>query len=351
MSLAHPSSSAATLRPRGRAIAPLATGIVLAVVLLGSVALTVTIGIADLSPAQVWGTVAAHVRGTDLPLPPIHDAVVWQLRIPRALTAVTVGAGLALCGAVLQALLRNPLADPYLLGVSSGASLGAVAVLVLGVALALPLAAFAGGAAALAVTLAIGSATGRLDPSRTVLAGVAVASGCSALTSLVIFWSSTGDSYREILTWLLGSLAGSSWPDAYLALIVLTVVGIPLAFSGAALDAFTFGETAAASLGVPVQRTRWLLLGATALLTSVLVSVSGAIGFVGLVLPHAIRLLVGASNRAILPLSALLGASVLLWADTAARTIADPRELPVGVVTALVGTPAFALILLRRSAR
>jgi iron complex transport system permease protein len=264
------------------------------------------------------------------------------------LTAAAVGAGLALSGAVMQAITRNQLADPYLLGLSSGASLGAVSVLLLGVAVLLPVAAFAGAVAALALTLGLASALGRITPTRTVLAGLAVSSLAGAITSFVIFWTVTGDSYREILGWLLGSLSGARWPAVAIAGIALIVVGIPVALSGRVLDAFAFGDTTAASLGVPVQGARWALLTATALLTGAMVSVSGAIGFVGLVLPHAVRLVVGPGHRALLPLSALVGAVFLIWADTLARTIFDPRELPVGIVTALIGAPVFGLLLARR---
>lgn len=244
-------------------------------------------------------------------------------------------------------MLRNPLADPYLLGLSSGASFGAVMVIVLGFVIALPIAAFGGALVALAATLLLAGAVGRITASRTILAGIAVSAVLGALTSLVIFWSATGDSYREILGWLLGSLAGVTWPAASLALAAVLVVGVPLLFSGGALDAFAFGDRAAASLGVSVSRTRWVLLGATALLTGCLVAVSGSIGFVGLVVPHAVRLLAGSGHRMLLPLSALTGAVFLIWADTIARTLFDPRELPVGIVTALVGAPLFCFLLLR----
>src|SRR5690606_5742980 len=186
------------------------------------------------------------------------------------LAAAAVGAGLALCGAIMQAVLRNPLADPYLLGLSSGASFGAVTVIVLGLSLALPLAAFTGSIVALLATLFLAGAAGTLSTSRTILAGVAVSAVLGALTSLVIFWSATGDSYREILGWLLGSLAGITWPAACLALVAVALIGLPLLFTAGTLDAFAFGDRAAASLGIAVTRTRWLLLAATALLTGCL---------------------------------------------------------------------------------
>ncbi|HLU63573.1 MAG TPA: putative F420-0 ABC transporter permease subunit [Protaetiibacter sp.] len=316
--------------------------------LLASITLAVTVGSAGIGVADAWGSVIAHLTGQPSPLGPLHDGIVWQLRLPRILTAAAVGAGLALVGCVMQAVTRNQLADPYLLGLSSGASLGAVAVLVLGVGLLLPVAAFAGAALALLATLAIASAFGPLTPTRTVLAGVAVSAFAAALTSFVIFWTATGDSYREILGWLLGSLAGARWTEAGIAGIAMLVIGVPLMLTGRVLDAFAFGDRSAAALGVPVTGARWALLGGGALLTGALVAVSGAIGFVGLVLPHAVRLLIGPGNRALLPLSALAGAVFLVWADTLARAAFDPRELPVGIVTALIGAPVFAALLLRR---
>lgn len=323
-------------------------GGVLAIALVLSISVAVTIGPADLSLGEVWGAIGAHLTGADSPLSVLRDGIVWELRLPRVLTAAAVGAGLALVGAIMQALTRNQLADPYLLGISSGASLGAVTVLLLGLAVVLPLAAFVGALLALGATLALAGSFGRITPTRTVLAGVAVSSLATALTSFVIFWAATGDAYREVLSWLLGSLAGARWDAVLIAGGALVVVGIPLVLTGRLLDAFALGDTTAASLGIPVQGVRWTLLGAGALLTGALVSVSGSIGFVGLVLPHAVRLLVGPGHRALLPLSALVGGVFLVWADTLARTVFEPRELPVGIVTAIVGAPVFAALLVRR---
>ncbi|MET0591005.1 MAG: putative F420-0 ABC transporter permease subunit [Naasia sp.] len=328
----------------------LVTGAVGVAVVVLSIALAVTVGPADIGFADVWGSVAAHLGLGTTPLSPLRDGIVWELRLPRILTAAAVGAGLAISGAIMQAITRNPLADPYLLGLSSGASLGAVAVLLLGVGLLLPPAAFLGALAALGATLLLARAGGSLSPTRTVLAGIAVSALAGALTSLVIFWTATGDSYREILSWLLGSVAGARWPAAAIAIGALIVIGVPLLAGARTLDAFAFGDTAASALGIDVTLSRWLLLTATALLTGAMVSVSGSIGFVGLVVPHAVRLVVGARHRVLLPLSALTGAVFLIWADTLARSLFDPRELPVGIVTAIVGAPVFALLLLRRRA-
>lgn len=331
-----------------RALKTGAIAAVLVGLLVVSVVGAVTFGPAAITPTEVWASALHHLGFGATPLSDLRDGIVWELRMPRVLTAAAVGAGLAVSGAVMQALTRNPLADPYLLGLSSGASLGAVAVLLLGAAVLLPLAAFMGALLALGLTLALASSLGRITPSRTVLAGVAVSALASAITSLLIFWWVTGDSYREILSWLLGSLAGARWPAVAITVVALVVAGVPILLSGRTLDAFAFGDTSAAALGINVPRVRWGLLAITALLTGAMVSVSGAIGFVGLILPHAVRLLVGPRHRALLPLVALVGAIFLVWADTAARSVFDPRELPVGIVTAMIGAPVFAWLLAKR---
>ncbi len=322
--------------------------VVLAAALLLSVAAASTVGPADISVPDAFRSILARLGIGASPLSALQDGIIWELRLPRVLTAAAVGAGLAVSGAVMQALTRNALADPYLLGLSSGASLGAVCVLLLGAQLLLPLAAFIGALAALAATLLLARLAGGLTPSRTVLAGVAVSSLGSALTSLVIFWTATGDSYRNILGWLLGSLAGTQWSSAGIAAGALLVVGLPLLGTARLLDGFAFGDDAASALGINVPAVRWSMLAATALLTGAMVSVSGSIGFIGLVFPHVVRLVTGPGHRSLLPLSALLGAVFLVWADTAARAAFEPRELPVGVVTAVIGAPMFAYVLARR---
>ncbi len=317
-------------------------------VLLGSVLVATAIGPADISPSDVWRAIADHLGLTiENTLSPLRDSIVWDARLPRVIAAGIVGAGLALCGAVVQAVTRNPLADPFLLGLSSGAALGAVIAVMLGASVLLTPAAFLGALGALVLTLAFASALGGLTPSKAILSGIAVSTLAGALTSLVIFWTATGDSYREILSWLMGSLAGAGWPAVFVAAIAFAIVAPLVLLSARRLDAFAFGDIAAATLGVDVARTRWLLLGGTALLTGVLVSISGAIGFVGLVLPHAARLVTGSGHRAMLPLAAIGGAIFMIWTDTAARTLFAPRELPVGIVTAAIGAPLFLLILWR----
>lgn len=316
--------------------------------LIASAISVVTLGPAAITPAEVWLTILHHLGIVpESPVSPLRDAIVWELRLPRVLVALGTGAGLALAGAVMQALTRNPLADPYLLGLSSGAALGAVLMVMAGLTLFIPLGAFAGSLAALALALAIAYLLGGATPVRAILAGISISALASAATSFLIFWSATGDSYREILSWLMGSLSGAGWADAATVLIILAFCAPVMLGFARALDGFAFGEATALSLGIDTARLRWIMLGAAAFLTGIMVAIGGAIGFVGLVIPHAVRLAFGARHGRLLPLSMLVGAIFMLWADTLSRTLFDPRELPVGIVTALVGAPAFLLVLLR----
>ncbi|WP_105036296.1 putative F420-0 ABC transporter permease subunit [Cryobacterium aureum] len=308
----------------------------------------VTIGPAAVSLGQVAGSIGAHLGLLGEPVPVLVDSIVWQLRLPRVLTAALVGAGLALSGAVMQSVTRNPLADPYLLGLSSGASVGAVCVVILGIGFALPAAAFLGALLALMATLSIAKVGGTITPVRAVLAGLAIAQLAGALTSFIIFWAAKGDSYREILNWLLGSVAGATWESVAIAATAVFVVGTGILLSATRLDAFAFGDTSAASLGINVNRTRWALLGSVALLTGAMVAVSGSIGFIGLILPHLVRGVSGPGHRRLLPLVAICGGLFLVIADTLARTVFDPRELPVGIITAFIGVPVFILLIKRR---
>lgn len=320
------------------------------------VTMAIALGIGSVSiPVGTVVDVILQRLGAGVDVSVLDDQIVWQLRMPRVLGAAATGAGLALCGAVLQSLTRNDLADPYLLGISQGAAVGAVSVIVLGVGFAglissamITLGAFAG--ALLAMVLVLLLATGRsgaLPPGRTVLAGVAIAQICAAYTSFVVIMSGDHDAARRVLSWTLGSLAGLRWSSSLFLCLVALLAGILIMAFTSDLDAFAFGESSAGSLGVSITATRWTLLVGTALLTASLVAFTGAIGFVGLVVPHVVRLIWGPSHRRLLPLSALLGAILLVWADTIARSIVSGQEVPIGVVTAAVGAPVFAWFLRR----
>ncbi|MBR7672552.1 FecCD family ABC transporter permease [Streptomyces daliensis] len=314
-----------------------------------SVAVAITIGPAALRVGDVWRVVAERLGGAEAGLTPIREGIVWELRLPRTLLAAVCGAGLGVCGAVLQSLLRNPLADPFVLGVSSGASTGAVAVAVLGVgggAVSLSAGAFVGAVVSFGLVLLLAYTSGGTT-DRVLLSGIAAMQLFSALTSFIVFTSADAEQTRGVLFWLLGSLSSADWTDVALCAGALVLVLAVCLTRANALDAFAFGQEAAAALGVAVQRVRMLLLLVTALLTAVLVSAAGAIGFVGLVLPHAARVLTGPGHRRLLPTTALVGAVFLVWVDTLARTVLDPQELPVGVATSLIGVPAFVVILHR----
>ncbi|MHC9296122.1 FecCD family ABC transporter permease [Mycobacterium sp. LTG2003] len=314
-----------------------------------SIMAAILIGPADLGVRDVYAVIAQHLWNHGAEVAPIDDGIVWELRLPRALLAAICGAGLAICGAVLQSMMRNPLADPFMLGISSGASTGAVLVVITGIggALSLSAGAFAGALTAFVLVLILAAAAGG-GQDRVVLAGVAGTQLFSAITSFIVFSSADAQQTRGVLFWLLGSLGGANWDQVALCGAVCAL-GLVICWTQSdALDAFAFGHDAAASLGVAVMRVRVLLLVTTALLTAVLVSAAGAIGFVGLVLPHAARIIVGPAHRRLLVVTALTGAIFLVWVDTAARTVFAPQELPVGVVTALVGVPIFVLILARR---
>lgn len=324
------------------------------VLLLFSMAAAITFGPADLSLSQVFRILAykLHVAG-----PPVATeleiAMVWQLRLPRVVLAAVCGAGLSLCGVIMQSLLRNPLAEPYLLGVSSGASTGAVLILVLGLGagvVGLSAGAFIGALTAFGLMLTFARLAGGTT-DKIVLSGVAITQGFSALASFVIMVGADANTTRGVLYWLMGSMANVSWLDVALCVTVFALVMVLSMGMASNLDAFSFGESQATTLGISVRRTRIALLVLAALMTAIVVSSSGAIGFVGLVLPHLARALVGTRHRAVLPVAAVAGAMFLLWADTIARAAFAPLELPVGVITALVGVPVFVVILIRRRAR
>jgi iron complex transport system permease protein len=286
----------------------------------------------------------------------LDDQIVWQLRLPRVVGAAATGAGLAVCGAVLQTLTGNDLADPYLLGISDGAAVGAVTVLVLGVGVsgaaattALPVAAFVGALLAAVVVLALaGARSWSLPAARTVLAGIAVGQMCAAYTSFVVLVLGDRDAARGVMEWTLGSVAGVRWHTA-LFLTAVAVVGTAVMVAAARdLDAFAFGETAARSFGVHVERLRWFLVGTAAMVTACLVAETGVIGFVGLVVPHVVRLACGPRHAVLLPVSALLGAALLVGSDVVARSVLPDQEIPVGIVTAGLGAPFFAWLLWRQ---
>ncbi|MGG7672796.1 FecCD family ABC transporter permease [Pseudomonas sp. WC2] len=325
---------------------------ILSVALIAGVA----IGETSIEPSIVLQVLANKLWGAGHVLDPIDEGIVWNYRLTRALVAAACGAGLATCGVILQSLLRNPLADPYLLGISAGASTGAVMVALLGVGagvISLSVGAFAGAVMAFVLVILLARVSGSASGTgQIILAGIAGSQLFNALTAFLITRSASSEQARGIMFWLLGNLGGVRWPSVWLA-VPAALLGLAVClWHRRALDAFTFGADSAASLGIAVRRVQILLIGCAALVTAVMVSIVGSIGFVGLVIPHAARLLLGTGHGRLLPASALGGAVFLIAADVLSRTLIKGQVIPVGVITALVGAPVFALILVgRRSAR
>ncbi|WP_246842783.1 iron ABC transporter permease [Allokutzneria sp. NRRL B-24872] len=318
-----------------------------AVLLVVVMIVATTIGSVSIPLGDAWAVITGHLTGNTAGLDPVSDQILWQYRVPRVVLAALCGAGLSVAGVVLQALVANPLADPYVLGISSGASVGAVLVLTAGVGtLGVSSAAFLGAAASVAVVFALGQQRGRLVPTRLVLVGVAVGYVLSALTSYIQLRANPNE-LKSVMFWLLGSVAGARWEQLGLVSAVVLITVASLMLYGRRLNALVTGEESATSLGVDVRRARVGLLLTSSLLTGTLIAVAGGVGFVGLMIPHLVRLLVGADHRRVLPLAALGGALYLVLVDLLARTVDSPNELPLGIFTAAFGAPFF-LWLLRR---
>jgi iron complex transport system permease protein len=283
--------------------------------------------------------------------------IIYDIRLPRIALGMLVGAALAVSGAVMQGLFRNPLADPGLVGVSSGAGLGAVTIIVLGATLfgpvvalfgiyALPIAASLGGLATTLVLYAVATRNGHTAIATMLLAGIAIAALAGAVTGLLVYLA-TDAQLRDLTFWGLGSLAGANWVKVMAAGPIIMAAVATTPFLARGLNAMTLGEAAAHHLGIPVERLKTIAIVAVAAATGASVAVSGGIGFVGIVVPHLLRLVIGPDHKYLLPASALLGAAFLLLADTVSRIVVAPAELPIGIVTAAVGGPFFLWLLLR----
>ena len=346
---AHDSvSQDAGVRPRG--LSALWTGAAVAF-LFCAIVIGVLVGPIDLGMGRVLTSIGArmHVPGVSSSLSATEESILWEIRMPRVVLAALVGAMLSLAGATYQGVFRNPLADPYLLGVAAGAGLGAtIAIAYLPEGLrgqrSLPAAAFVGGAVAVVLTYAVGrSAKRERDAATLVLAGVTVAAFFTAWQTFV--QQQNADTLQQVYSWILGNIPSTGWSDVVLILPYVTVATFVILALRRVVDVLNLGDDEAASLGVHVGRVRLALVVAATLGTAAAVAVSGLIGFVGIIVPHAIRLLSGVGYRALLPLSVIVGAGFLVLADVIARTALSPAEIPLGVVTAFFGAPFFALVL------
>lgn len=308
--------------------------VLLAVLLLAAIVVSLLIGSVGLSPGELW-----------------KSSILWQIRLPRVLLAALIGLLLALSGVILQGILRNPLADPYILGVSAGGALGAAIAMALGLQFVflgmspVPAFAFLFSLVAVLVVYKLSQVAGKTSPETLILSGVALSAFCSAILSLIIIL--TGN-LQSIYFWLLGSLSSASWVNV-ITVIPYALIGTVAAFSfSKELNALLLGEEMAKTLGVEVENARLILIGTASLMTAAAVSVSGLIGFVGLIVPHWIRLVVGPNHRYLVPLSALSGMLLMVVADTVSRTVLSPTEIPIGIVMALLGAPFFLYLLRRR---
>jgi iron complex transport system permease protein len=322
---------------------------VLAVVLAGIAG--VATGAVPIPPGRLLGELTGHLPwvSSDSGLDSRELTIVEQLRLPRVVLALLVGSMLASAGAAYQGVFRNPLADPYLLGAAAGAGLAVTVVIVTlpgvtgGDFNPVPLAAFTGALGAVLLAYALGRAGGGRSTATLLLAGVAVASFLTAVQTGV--QQRNVDTIQQVYSWILGRLTVAGWREVLLVLPYFVVTSIVLLAHRRVLDVLAVGDAEATTLGVPTARTRLVIVAAASLATAAAVSVSGLIGFVGIIVPHTIRLLAGSSYRVILPLSLLFGGAFLALADLVARTVASPAEIPIGVVTAFVGAPFFVLVL------
>ena len=321
----------------------------LGILIIGAIA--ATFGSVAIPLETLLRIIEARIPGVAVPVTwsPSWETILFDIRLPRVVLAALVGGALATSGATYQGLLRNPLADPYLIGISSGAALGATVAIIFDISIwaAVPLSAFLGAMAATLGIYMIAQTSGRATPTTLILAGVALGAFLSAISSFLMFRSDTAFRTHEIIAWILGSFSLSSWSQVIVLLPFLLIGWLVLYMHARYLNVMQLGETAAQQLGVPVKRVTLTLVVATSLVTAGAVAVSGLIGFVGLIVPHTVRLLWGPDHRFLLPMSALVGASFLIIADTLARTLLSPTELPVGIITAFCGAPFF-LYLLRR---
>jgi len=335
----------------GRAVAVACAALAVAM-LIG-----VSVGPAGLTLGQVAAALLVKLPWLPhLAVPPVAVIIVWQVRLPRVILGALVGAMLAGSGAAYQGVFHNPLADPYLLGVAAGGGLGATMIIVTGAsATLLPPAAFAGAVVAVTLTYLLGSGTGR-DANRTggsagaiVLAGVAVGTLLTAVQTYI--QQEHSQSLQQIYSWILGGLSLASWSDVVLILPYAAVAAAVLIAHRRLLDVLRIGETEAASLGVDVTRLRLTIVAAATLAAAAAVAVAGLIGFVGLIVPHTVRLTAGASYRVVVPVSMIGGAAFLVLADVVARTVQAPAEVPIGVITAAIGAPFFLFVLRSRRAQ
>ena len=328
----------------------------MALFLGASIVFAIHIGAVDLTPEWIYQILVNHLTGKEIygvEWPAYADGIVWGMRLPKVLVASCVGAGLSLVGILMQAMTKNSMADPYLLGISSGASAGATAAILVGSlpiigAVTVQAGAFIGAIVSSVLVFILAGASGRVSSTKLILSGTAISALFSSMSNFLIFMQNNEKKLSSVLFWMSGSFASAKWADVLPVFIVLIICIVIILLENRALDALLLGEEMAITIGVDVPKLKILIIIMSALVTGIMVSVSGTIGFVGLVIPHISRSLVGTAHKRMVPFSALLGEILMIWADAIERVVVAPSELPIGVVTAFIGAPFF-LFLLRKS--
>lgn len=329
--------------------------IVLLILLMLSIGFAVTLGSVDISIKEVYQIIFDKIflGNKNITSGPVHD-VVWLIRLPRIILALSVGMGLSVVGIVMQAIVKNPLADPYILGISSGASLGATMAIMLGVGAifgsnSIGVAGFIGALVVSILVLLIANIGGRANSVKLLLGGMALSSICSAFSSFIVYFSNNSEGIRQVTFWLMGSVAGAKWQDIIFILPSIIIGTIFFITQHRVLNLMLLGDDVAMTLGTDLHKYRYAYLIITSLMIGLLVYSSGMIGFVGLVIPHIVRMIFGTDHKKIIPIAAILGGIFVIWADVLSRTIIDGTEIPIGILISMIGAPCFLWLMIKNT--
>ncbi len=330
------------------------------IVMIISAITAVTIGTTDISIAEVYNVIIHNVLGLfgvdymiqEFGSGPIHD-IVWFIRLPRIILAIGVGMGLSICGVVMQAIVKNPLADPYVLGVSSGASFGATLAIMLGVgsifgANAVGVMGFLGAFIISILVLVISNIGGRANSIKLLLSGMALSSICSAISSFIVYFAHDKEGMMSITYWLMGSLAGANWDSNLIILAIVIICTLFFWSQHRIFNLMLLGDEVAITLGTDLQKFRYIYLLISSIIVGFVVYASGLIGFVGLIIPHIVRMIFGTDHKKLIPIAALLGSIFLIWADVLSRIIIPNSELPIGILISLIGSPCFIYLMIKK---
>lgn len=332
------------------------TSVILLIILFLSIGFAVTMGSVDISIKEVYEVILYklfNIGDSTIGTGAVAD-VVWLIRMPRIVLAIAVGAGLSVVGIVMQAIVKNPLADPYILGVSSGASLGATLAVVLGIGSvfgsnSLGIMGFIGAFGVSILVLMISNIGGRSNSIKLLLAGMALSSVCSSFSSFLVYISDDSQKLKTITFWLMGSLAGAKWNEIIIILPVIILGTIFFITQYRTLNLMLLGDEVSITLGTDLHKFRIIYLVITSLMIGLLVYVSGMIGFVGLIIPHIVRIIFGTDHKKIIPITALLGAIILIWADVISRILIKGTEIPIGIVISIIGAPLFVWLMIKKN--